>query len=253
MRHQTTRQHVVLVRGGRTTAVLGALFACVATIGAAPVGADTSHTATATRSGTSRSAAGVAIDRGIAREAALRPSDFPAGWTSSPAPVQTMNGSCPTTAKATAAVSARANSRNFTLGSVATALSTTYVYADTPTAIHWFAQLTDRATTACLVHVLRETVGFQAAAAGATLDSVTSRRLIIEPVGDEHAAHVLIVRVSDGPIKATAYADVIFVRVGRSVAEFALARVGRIFDTALENKLATGVVGRLRSSLARAG
>jgi hypothetical protein len=102
---------------------------------------------------------------------------------------------------------------------------------------------------ACLVHALRESVQFEAAAAGATLDSVTQRRLTIEPVGDEHFGHLLIVRVSAGAAKATAYADVIYVRVGRAVAAFSLGRVDRIFDPALENKLATAVASRLASGL----
>ena len=158
-----------------------------------------------------------------------------------------MGAGCPGLTGAIAEASAQAYSREFMLGDVATAESAAYVYADTHTAIHWFGQLTSRRAMACLVRTLREAVGFETAAQGATLDSIAQRRLNIEPVGDEHSAHLLIVRVSAGAAKATAYADVIYVRVGRAVAAFSLGQVDRIFDTALENKLATAVAGRLAS------
>jgi hypothetical protein len=160
-----------------------------------------------------------------------------------------MGAGCPGLTRAKAAVSARADSREFMLDDGATADSAAYVYADTPAAVHWFARLTSRRTTACLVRALRESVGFQAAAQGATLDSITARPMIIEPVGDEHSAHLVTVRLSDRGVRATAYADVIFVRVGRAVAAFSLGKVGRIFDPALETKLATAVASRLASGL----
>jgi hypothetical protein len=153
---------------------------------------------------------------------------------------------------AKAALSAQANSREFMLGATATAASVTYMYADTATATHWFAQLTSRHTTGCIVRELRQGLGFQAAAQGATLDSITSHSLIIEPVGDQHAAHLLTIRISAAGRHATAYADLIFVRVGRAIAGFDMASVGQVFDTALENKLATAVAARLASGL-RAG
>ena len=160
-----------------------------------------------------------------------------------------MGSGCPGLDEAKAAASAHVASREFMLGDSATADSAVYVYADTPTAVHVFAQLTSHRTTKCLVHALKEAVGFEAAAQGATLDSVTQHHLIIEPVGDEDASRVLVVRVSDGPVNATAYADVIYVRVGRSIAAFSLGSVGQLFDSGLENKLATAVSGRLRSGL----
>jgi hypothetical protein len=260
MRHQTTRQCLVFVRCGLAVAALSVLVACgarssAATVAAAPAASTTAATTTsdavtATRSGTSRSATGVAIDRRIARDAQLLQSDFPAGWTSSPAPGPTMGAGCPGLTGAKAAVSARATSREFVFDSVVTADGGAYVYADTATAVHWFARLTSPHTTACLVRALRHSLGLQAAAQGATINSITARRLIIEPVGDEHSAHLVTVRLSDRAVKATAYADVIFVRVDRAVAGFSLGRVGRIFDPALETKLATAVAGRLASGLA---
>jgi hypothetical protein len=254
MRHQTTRPHVVLVRRGLTAAGLVGALACAATAGAAPVAAATSPAATssaiaATRSRTSRSAAGEAIDRRTAGDAGLRRSDFPAGWTSSPAPAQSTSSACPAVTAAKAAVSARANSREFRLDGSATADSSVYVYPDTATSVHAFAQLTSHGTTACLVRVLRDSLAFQLAAQGATLDSVTSHVLTIAPVGDQHLAHLVTIRLSAGATRVTAYADVIFVRVGRAVASFSLGGVGQIFDAGLEAKLAKAVVGRLATGL----
>jgi len=249
MRHQTTRQHVVLVRCGLAAAVLVALLTGAATVGAAAAATASHHPITSARPGTSRSAAGEAIDRRIAGEAGLRRSDFPAGWSSSPAPAQTMGSPCRGLNEARAAVSARAKSRDFRLDDSATADTTVYVYPDTATAVHSFAQLTSHRTTACLVHALRESVAFQLAAQGATLDSLTSHVMTIAPVGDQHAADLVTVHISAGATKATAYANIIFIRVGRAVAGFSLGGVGQMFDTGLQMKLAKAVADRLTSSL----
>jgi hypothetical protein len=246
MRHQMTFRRIVLVRLGLAVAVLVALVAGLAAFGAAPGAA-----ATSARSGTSRSAAGVAIDRRIAREAGLQRSDFPAGWTSSPAPAQTMRSACPGVNAAEAAVSARERSREFMLDDSATAQSAVYVYPDTATSGRSFAHLTSHATTACLVRVLRDSLGFQLAAQGASLDSLSSRVLTIAPVGDQYSAHLVIVHISAGAAKATAYADVIFIRVGRSVAGFSLGGVGQMFDPGLEAKLTKAVADRLASAPGR--
>ena len=163
-----------------------------------------------------------------------------------------MGSACPALTAAKDAVSARARSREFRLDDSATADSAAYVYPDTGTSVHSFAQLTSHATTACLVRVLRESLGFQLAAQGATLDSLTSRALAIAPVGDQHSAHLVTVHLSAGATRATAYADVIFVRVGRAVAAFSLGDVGQMFDPGLEAKLAKAVADRLASSLGRA-
>jgi hypothetical protein len=123
------------------------------------------------------------------------------------------------------------------------------VYPDTATSVHSFELLTSHRTTACLVRVLRESLGFQLAAQGGRLDSLTSHVLIIAPVGDQHSAHLVTVHLSAGGAKATAYADVIFVRVGRAVAGFSLGGVGQIFDAGLEARLTGAVAGRLASGL----
>lgn len=162
-----------------------------------------------------------------------------------------MGSACPGVTAAKAAVSARANSREFVLGDASTADSSVYVYPDTATSVHSFAQLTSHRTTACLVRVLRESLGFQLAAQGATLDSLTSHVLTIAPIGDQHSAHLVTIHLSAGKTKATAYADVIFIRVGRAVAAFSLGGVGQMFDSALEAKLTKAVADRLASSLSR--
>jgi hypothetical protein len=162
-----------------------------------------------------------------------------------------MGSGCPGVTAAKASVSARARSREFMLDDSATADSAVYVYPDTATSVHSFAQLTSHRTTACLVRVLRQSLGFQLAAQGATLDSLTSQALTIAPVGDRHSAHLVIVHLSAGGVRATAYADVIFVRVGRAVAAFSLGSVGQKFDPGLETKVVGAVADRLSSDLGR--
>ncbi len=237
----------LLVRVGLAAVALATLVGCGARSSAATVGGTRSAapapgSITATRSG-------VAIDRRIVRFAQLRQSDFPSGWTSGPAPAATTGARCPAVRGAKAAVSARARSREFTHGSTATADGAIYVYADTATAADWFVRLSSRATTACLVRALRPSLESQIRAQGGTIDSITAPAMTIRPVGNQHAAHLVIVRVTAGTVRATAYADLIFVRVGRALAAFSLGRVNLIFDTGLEAGLASAVTGRLAAGL----
>jgi hypothetical protein len=221
-----------------------------ATVGAAPAAATTASPAvTATRSGTSRSAAGVAVDRRIARNARLRLTDFPSTWTSSPRPAATVGAKCPGISEAKAAVSARAASRAFESGSRATADGAAYIYADIATAMHWFAALSSGKTSTCLVHALRDDVSAQVRSQGARLASITASRATIAPVGDQRAADRFVVRLSAAAASGKADIDLVFVRVGRGVAAFSLTRVAGPFDRTLETKLVSSVVGRLAAGL----
>jgi hypothetical protein len=253
MRRLTTSHRVVLLRYGAGLVAVAALVGCgartsAATVAASPAAATSSHAITATRSGTSRSAAGVAIDRRIARDAELRRSDFPVGWVSTPRPAPTSR-TCPTVRQARAAVSARGASREFAQGSAsspaATADSVAYIYADPATAAHWFARLTGRGNFACLVRVLRESVLAQTRGQGARLDSITARPLTVAPAGDERAAERVVVRLSAGTFSGKAEADVIFLRTGRGVEVLVVNRVGAPFDPALETKLVRALSDRL--------
>ncbi|HSC04277.1 MAG TPA: hypothetical protein VLC49_13180 [Solirubrobacteraceae bacterium] len=262
MRRLTTSRYVIFLRSGIgvvALATLAALAGCGARSSAATVAASPAadHTVTATRSGTSRSAAGVAIDQRIARDAQLRRSDFPSGWSSSPRPAATTGGKCPGIRDARAAVDAHARSREFAQVSggfaAATADSAVYIYADTAGARHWFAHMSSRDTRACLVRVLGKSTEAQVRGQGATLDSITARRVSLAPAGDEHAADRIVIRLTAGGVRAKVEADVIFVQVGRGIAAFALADVGGPPDQRLETKLVRVVTGRLAAGLQGAG
>lgn len=256
MRRLTTSRYVALLRCGIGAVALAALLALVgcgagnsaATVAASPAAA-TPHAITSTRSGTSRSAAGEAIDRRIARDAQLRLTDFPARWTSTPRPAASAGARCPSIRGAKAAASARQASPQFMLGSATTVASSADVFADVATATHWFVQLASPDSRNCLLRALRESVGFQAAAQGASLDSVTARRLTIAPAGDQHAADRFVVRLSDWRFHGKAEADVIYVRVGRGIVALAVNQVGGPFDRSLETRLVRTVSDRLAAGL----
>jgi hypothetical protein len=252
--------------GAVALAGLVALVGCgassdAATVAASPAAATTPHAATSTqtttsthavtstRSGTSRSAAGEAIDRRIARDAQLRLTDFPARWTSTPRPAASIGARCPAIRGAKAAASARQASPQFMLGSATMAGSSADTFADVATATHWFVQLASPETRTCLVRALRESVGFQAAAQGASLDSVTARRLNIAPGGDQHTANRFVVRLSDGKFRGKAEPDVIYVRVGRGIVALSVNQVGGPFDRSLETRLVRTVSDRLAAGL----
>ena len=237
---------------------VAALVGCGARGSAAVVASPAAdHAVTATRSGTSRSAAGMAIDNRIARAAQLQRSDFPSGWSSSPRPAATTGGECPSIRAARAAVSGHARSREFGQAAgglaAATADSAVYIYADTAGARHWFARLSSGNTRACLVRVLGKSAGAQVRAQGGTLDSVTAGRVRVAPVGDEQEADRIVIRLTVGRFHGKAEADVIFVRVGRGIAAFALGQAGAPPDHGLETKLVRTVTDRLATGLKGAG
>jgi hypothetical protein len=132
---------------------------------------------------------------------------------------------------------------------VATADSAVYIYADAAGARHWFARLSSGSTRACLVRVLRKSADAQVRAQGGTLDSVTAGRVRIAPVGDEQAADRVVIRLSAGRFHGKAEADVIFVRVGRGIAAFALGQAGAPPDHGLETRLVRTVTDRLAAGI----
>jgi hypothetical protein len=239
--------------GASSTAATVAASGTAATV-AAPPGA--THAVTATRSGTSRSAAGVAIDRRIAGDVQLRRSDFPFGWTVGPRPAAT-DGTCPSIQAAKAAVSAHARSREFAQASgdvaTATADNAVYIYADTAAARHWFALMSSRGTRECIARVLRKSTSAQVRAQGGTIDSVTASRVSIAPAGDQQSADRIVVRVTAGGFKGKAEADVVFVQAGRGLIAFVLGQVGGPPDPRFEAKLVQAVTDRLAADLERAG
>jgi len=199
----------------------------------------------------------VAIDNRIARDAQLQPSDFPSGWSSNPRPPATTGGKCPSIRAARAAVSGHARSREFGQAAgglaAATADSAVYIYADTADARHWFALLSSPSTRACLVRVLRKSTEAEVRGQGGTLDSVTASRVRVAPAGDQRAADRIVIRLTAGRFHGKAEADVIFVRVGRGIAEFALGQAGAPPDHGLETRVVRTVTDRLAAGLKGAG
>jgi hypothetical protein len=258
MRHQTTFHHVVLVRCGVAAAAVAALVgwgaSSSAAAGVAPaVNAASTHSVGATRSGTSRSAAGVAIDRRIARDARLRLSDLPPGWTADPTASTPITAApCPGLSAARAAVSARTASPAFSLsaGDTRNAQSVADLYADTGTAKHWFAEITGRGTRACLVRMLRKALP-TALPSSITVGPITDPSLPVAPIGDNDAAFRLTVPLfsADSGMTTNIDVDLVFVRVGRGIAIFSLGGVGSPFDPALETTLVTSVADRFATDL----
>jgi hypothetical protein len=198
------------------------------------------------RSGTSLS------DSRIARDAELRASDFPgSGWFSTPGPSSLGHSPCAGVNGAQAALSAGAISPQFTSKIANTAESTTYVYADSQAATHWFGQLTSRSTRACVVRTISQSVVASTRGEGVTVGPVRAHRLATPPIGDQRAGIRLSVRVSSGGIGLDADADLIFVQVGRGIVVFDFGGVGSPFGRGLESKLMGTAARRLARDLAR--
>ena len=154
-------------------------------------------------------------------------------------------------------MSGHARSREF--GRVAggltatTADSAVYIYADAAGARHWFEAMSSDSTRACLARVLRTSSETQVRSQGGTLDSVTASRVRIAPAGDRWAADRIVIRLTAGGFHGTAEADVIFVRVGRGIAAFALGHAGSPPARGLETRLVRTVTDRLAAGLKGAG
>jgi hypothetical protein len=114
-------------------------------------------------------------------------------------------------------------------GDLHTAQSETYVYADTATAEHWFAEFSSRRTRACLARLIRKEGAAAVKAEGFTLGPITARSIPVAPVGDQDEAFRVTVPFSGSGVTLKVDADVVFVRAGRGIATFSLAALGSPF------------------------
>jgi hypothetical protein len=258
MRHQTTFHPVVLRRFVAGAVVLAAVLvvggagSSVAAVGAPSSGPVFTHHVAATRSGTSRSGAGVLVDQRIARDARLRLSDLPPGWVAqNTASTLTANAPCPGLRRAAADISAGMISPDFSgsTGHPESAQTETDIYADSLTAKHWFNKFSSHGTVACLLRVLRNELAAAVSEPGVTVGSITVRGLPVAPVGDQRAAFRVTVPVIGPGVRLKVDADLVFVRAGRGLEFFSLAGVGSPFDPRLEGTLVKTVAARLAADL----
>jgi hypothetical protein len=185
-------------------------------------------------------------DRVTAPRAVLRLADLPAGWTASPRSGARTPSACAGYRRARAAVSAHANSQNFShLSSQAS--HTVYLYANARRARSAFGRLTSAAARRCVgaetktkLERLRSTVG-----------AARTSRLRIARVGDQSAMDRIAVdyRASDGET-ATLTLDLVYVREGRGLSLFALVDETTTFDARLRARLTSTADRRLRKLLA---
>jgi hypothetical protein len=236
-----TFQYLVGLRWGAAIAAVLALAGC----GAAAASTNDPSPGT-TRSGTS------VPDAQIVRDARLRLTDFPSGWTASPLPAKTTLTGCQGVNGAKAAVRARMSSQEF-LQSRAhlEAESAAYVYADAATARHWFAELTSSQTRECFGRALVKGVSVSSHASGVTIGPIRARDLAIAPIGDQAAASRVSIRISTVAASVDADADLVFVRVDRGLVLFVFGAVQSPFDHTLDTRLVRTVTGRLATDLGR--
>jgi hypothetical protein len=242
--------HTFLVRCGVAALALAGLLVCVASSGAAVATPTSTHPITATRSGTSESAAGMAADQRIASDARIRLSDLPSGWMAENTVSRpTADAPCPGLRRAGGDISGGKVSPAFSDGEIHTAQSETYVYADTAMAEHWFAEFSSHSTRACLARLIRQQAQAAVQLEGFTVGSITTRSVPVAPVGDERAAFHVTVPVSGSGTTFKVEADSVFVRTGRGIQIFAFASLQSPFDARLERSLIRAASARLASDL----
>lgn len=112
------------------------------------------------------------------------------------------------------------------------AMSATYLYASSAAATHWFGQLSSARTRACLGRLVARVLRATERPQRVTI-AVRTYSAIIQPVGDQHAADRIFLRLFAAGARETAYIDLVFVRVGRGIAILSPAAVGAVFDTPL--------------------
>lgn len=253
----TFHHHAVVRRCAVATIAFAAFLGwgagrSAASVGAAPAGPEQTHSVATTRSGTSESAAGMAADQRIARDARLHLSDLPPGWVSDgAASTLTADAPCPSLRRAAGAISAGTISPIFSVstGNIGTAQGEAYIYADAATAKHWFAEFTSRRTRACLARVLRNQLTATTRAQGIRLGPITARSLQVTPLGDQDVAFRVIVPVFRSGLSFRVDADEVFVRVGRGLEIFSLGSLGSPFDPTLETTLVKTASDRLAADL----
>lgn len=231
--------------GGRCRRRAVALIAVA--VGLAACGGSSSSTPTTTAraaTATASLASSKATDRHVAVNAQLRLTDFPAGWQESATAQATSQSPCQSVEGAKAATSARDTSHDFSNHrDVPAAYSAIYLYPDATTAGHWFDELSSTATGSCLARVLAK------ALPSAGNDEITTRRVAIKAVGDQRAEARLTIPVSADGSSGDLSADLIFVRVNRTVAILTLLDTAGRFDQTLAAGLTREVADRLSARL----
>lgn len=211
-------------------------------------GCGATHAASSARS-TSAAAAklvsALRVDARAADTAALRKSDFPAGWKPRRQTSLT-EGRCGVRNAAQAAA-AQSESLSFAKGDAA-AESTVYVYSTEATAEHWFDRLTGRAARRCMSAGIRAA---QQAADGLRYRTVSAAALAMMPLGDQRAASRFIFLVTDpeNGQSAVTPVDLELVRVDRGLEILLFADVLSPFPSNIAAHVAKHATARLQTEL----
>lgn len=209
-------------------------------------GTTTSPTPTTTETTTGSAAA----DQRVARDAQLKLSDFPSGWEQKDRTQESvLAGKCQGVEGPKAAASARQQSPKFEKTS-RQALSTVYIFADVPSAMRAFGELSSESTRVCLADAAGTYLSSQSQQ-GAEFGKVTSAQVSSAPVGDESAVSRLTLPFKANGLGGHAYFDFVFVRVGRGVATVQFLDFFSPFEESLRTRLTTRVVDRLKAGLAQ--
>ena len=177
--------------------------------------------------------------------ATLRLSDFPAGWMAEP---HDIDDSSPCVPQLTPVAEARSEGFSKDI-SVAEARNTVFVFATADEVRDQFVKLREQKVTDCFRAELAEQVA--EGAAGEKAMKVTD--LQFGPIstsaawGDEAVAFQSKISLVIGSITASAYTDLIFVRVGRVASLLVFSDVRAPFDDGLRDSLIVATAQRMQA------
>ncbi len=228
---------------GRFVAVAGiTLVLAVALVGCGG-GGDDSAGETQTDTGSAATVIDEA-DQAQAEGIVLGLDDFPTGWRAE-MPEDDDEGieDCTTFDFSDMTLTGRAESDEFTSGSVSTVSSLAVVFEnDADTA---FDQLASEATANCLRDFIEERVKEDPAPEGVTFGEISVGEISFPTLGEASRAYEVVIEVKAEGLSPNVFADLIFINKGRSVALLYFVDAFSPFDNDMKVELSEKVAARM--------
>jgi len=189
-----------------------------------------------------------AADKSVAREAALKLEDFPAGWIEDGGGGEDVDTGCLTYDQATGKATARVDAPRFKTSDKATqVLTSVHLYVDEAAAEDAFGLLTAKQTRQCFAEKISGEVADQE---GVEIGVIKHEPLSFDPTGDAvEGGRVTIPFETSGRSLAITL-DLAFIRAGRGISLMVFGKLLSPIEATLRDDLVSTSGERLADALA---
>jgi len=184
-------------------------------------------------------------DKKVAKDAALKLSDFPSGWKGEPSS-EDRSSRCPSVEDAKKLVSARTTSDSFSQSQTTLAENSIYVFPDEDTAQKGYDLVSGQDSQDCYTQTVVKAFTSQQ---GLKVGKPRTTHPELESVGDEGNATRVAIGLTAKQLQVDVIVDLVIVRTVRGLSLNLYVNVQQPFDEALRKKLTAATVDRLHDGL----